>query len=233
MSGGDFIGNLIIIGNGAGMGGGMFPHEIGGALHLVDSKADLESKISGAPVLISTVAGEIAALPVKAAPVGADLLMIEDSADTNKKKQVLISSLPPGGGLVSGFYCTQVGANQSIPNNSETLVTYDTKTDDPLNEFDLANDRFVAAAAGRYTFSACAYCQITATGSFTLRLKRNANIIYWVNFEATGARTTLLNLSGVTTLAAGDVVTLTAIQISGAAGTLFAAGRAFGGGRFQ
>lgn len=44
------------------------------------------------------VAGEIFALTEKATPVGADLLIIEDSADSNNKKRVQITNLPGGGG---------------------------------------------------------------------------------------------------------------------------------------
>jgi hypothetical protein len=40
------------------------------------------------------VAGEIAALTAKATPVSGDLLLIEDSADSNNKKKVTISTLP-------------------------------------------------------------------------------------------------------------------------------------------
>jgi len=44
------------------------------------------------------VAGEIAAVAAKATPVSGDLLLIEDSADSNSKKRITIGSLPGGGG---------------------------------------------------------------------------------------------------------------------------------------
>lgn len=44
------------------------------------------------------VAGEIAAVALKATPVSADLLLIEDSADSNNKKRVTVGSLPGGSG---------------------------------------------------------------------------------------------------------------------------------------
>lgn len=44
------------------------------------------------------VAGEIAATALKATPVGADFLVIEDSAGGNAKARILISSLPSSGG---------------------------------------------------------------------------------------------------------------------------------------
>ena len=40
------------------------------------------------------VAGEIDGIAEKVAPIGADLLLIEDSADANNKKKVQISNLP-------------------------------------------------------------------------------------------------------------------------------------------
>jgi hypothetical protein len=42
------------------------------------------------------VAGEIAAISAKASPVGADVLLIEDSEDSNNKKKVTITNLPGG-----------------------------------------------------------------------------------------------------------------------------------------
>ena len=42
----------------------------------------------------TTNAAEIAALPTKAVPTSADLLMIEDAADANRKKQITIGDLP-------------------------------------------------------------------------------------------------------------------------------------------
>ena len=43
-------------------------------------------------------AGEIAAVAVKGTPVSGDLLLIEDSADSNNKKRITVGSLPTGGG---------------------------------------------------------------------------------------------------------------------------------------
>lgn len=44
------------------------------------------------------VAGEIAVITEKTTPVSADILLIEDSADSNNKKRVLVGNLPGGGG---------------------------------------------------------------------------------------------------------------------------------------
>jgi len=40
------------------------------------------------------IAGEIAAIVLKAAPVSADILLIEDSADANAKKRIIVGALP-------------------------------------------------------------------------------------------------------------------------------------------
>ena len=58
------------------------------------SSLDLPGQDSTA--LHDNVAGEIAALTDKASPVGADMVVIEDSADANNKKRVSISNLPGG-----------------------------------------------------------------------------------------------------------------------------------------
>ena len=51
------------------------------------------------------VSGEINAITEKTTPVGADLLLIEDSAASNAKKKVQITNLPGGGGggAATGF----------------------------------------------------------------------------------------------------------------------------------
>ncbi len=51
-----------------------------------------------ADAIHDNVASEISAITEKASPVSADLLIIEDSADSNNKKRVQIGNLPGGGG---------------------------------------------------------------------------------------------------------------------------------------
>ena len=56
------------------------------------------------------VAGEISAITEKTTPVAADLLLIEDSADSNNKKKVQIVNLPKnidGGSANSVYLVTQ------------------------------------------------------------------------------------------------------------------------------
>jgi hypothetical protein len=53
---------------------------------------------SDADAIHDNVAAEISAITEKATPVSADLILIEDSADSNNKKKVQIGNLPGGGG---------------------------------------------------------------------------------------------------------------------------------------
>jgi len=59
------------------------------------------------------VAGEIAAIALKASPVGADMLVIEDSAAANAKKRVTVGSLA-GGGDVTGPAGGTVAGNVAL-----------------------------------------------------------------------------------------------------------------------
>lgn len=62
-------------------------------------------------------------LSVKASPIGADILMLADSADSNKVKQALISTLPfaPTGGFTAVDVNT---ATQTLAMNSIYLLRY-------------------------------------------------------------------------------------------------------------
>ena len=67
-------------------------HDLAGAQHNADTITNLNLKLSDGDVL-STKAGEIAALTAKAAPVDADIVVIEDSADSNNKKKLTLLNL--------------------------------------------------------------------------------------------------------------------------------------------
>lgn len=183
-------------------------HALGGAQHTTDSKANLESKITGTPVLLSSNAGEIAAYANKASPTTSDLLVIEDAAAANAKKKITIDSLTPK----IGFFASRVGANLVLPSLAETLIDFDTDADDPGANFSTVTDTFTAPSAGRYVFSACATIVMPAAGFVELRLKKNATIVAHNAQDPSKVATVGLCVSAVLQLAANDTVRLYAFQ---------------------
>ena len=107
---------------------------------------DLVSTISGlavdSAVFHKATAGEITVLTLKASPIGTDVLMIEDSADTFSKKKITISTLPfqtiltnPVIGLtsvfVSGDVITGTGTGNQVQDSGVLLSALATKTQIP------------------------------------------------------------------------------------------------------
>jgi len=105
-----------------------------------------ESEVGGSGTdsnaIHDNVAGEIAALTAKATPVNADLLIIEDSADSNNKKKVEIGNLPSSGTGESntasnqgtdgvGVYDTKAGVDLQFrnvaPASNKVTITLNTK----------------------------------------------------------------------------------------------------------
>ena len=68
-------------------------HDLAGTQHNADTITNLNLKLSDGDV-ISTKSAEISALTEKTVPVNDDILLMEDSAASNAKKKVKISSLP-------------------------------------------------------------------------------------------------------------------------------------------
>jgi len=66
--------------------------------------------------------GEISTIAEKASPVGGDMLIIEDSADSNNKKRVLISNLP-GGSELNDLSANVTWVNVPDANITESSVT--------------------------------------------------------------------------------------------------------------
>jgi len=97
-------------------------HAIGGALHTADTLAHLKSKLSAPDTLISSDAGEIAAFTEKTPAIAADLLVIEDSADGNKKKKIQIGNLPAGIVSVGNVVCRSTSFSPSITTVSNVFA---------------------------------------------------------------------------------------------------------------
>ncbi len=79
-----------------------------------------------ATAIHNNVAGEISALTEKVTPISADLLIIEDSADSNNKKKVQIGNLPSGGSLT----VEEVDGTPSVSSVNTIVVSNGTLTDD-------------------------------------------------------------------------------------------------------
>lgn len=78
------------------------------------------SALDDADAIHDNVAAEINAIAEKVTPVNADLVIIEDSADSNNKKKAQLGNLPGGGGdvQVSKFFADTL----EIPNNADWVV---------------------------------------------------------------------------------------------------------------
>lgn len=103
----------------------------------------------------NNVAAEISAITSKATPIGADYLLIEDSADSDNKKRILISALPSGGGGTPGGSDTQVQYNDGGAFGGMSALTYDDST-------------------GKITANAGA----SATGDFEVLAETTGTVVY-------------------------------------------------------
>ena len=131
------------------------------------------------------VAGEIAAITEKASPVSADLILIEDSADSNNKKRVQIGNLPGGTGSTPQVPLS-VTADLTIDENNYT--TYNTRT---------------------VEFQATGNIDQTITLGTLANLPANTAIFYvLVNSRPTSNAVVVINPSGSDTIAGETSITL-------------------------
>jgi hypothetical protein len=106
-------------------GGGTTPHLMGGAKHLADTIVNIKTKVSPGS-LYTTDPNEIAVTTAKPAPVAADMILIEDSADSNKKKMTTFGYLT---GLYVSLQAATPGSAQSGNINiSGTILSHLTKS---------------------------------------------------------------------------------------------------------
>ncbi len=68
-------------------------HALAGAQHSADTKANLLTKLSDVSQIYTDNTGEISGTTAKATPIGADILLIEDSAASNAKKSATIAQV--------------------------------------------------------------------------------------------------------------------------------------------
>jgi len=82
------------------------------------------------------VAGEIAAISEKASPVSADLVVIEDSADSNNKKRVQVGNLPVGththatSDITSGTFADARIAESNVTQHEAALTITESQVSD-------------------------------------------------------------------------------------------------------
>jgi hypothetical protein len=94
------------------------PGDVNDALDQLAERID-DTEISEATAIHDNIAGEINAITEKATPVDADLVIIEDSEDSNNKKKVQLGNLPGGGGAT--ITVEEEDGNPSV-NDVDTVI---------------------------------------------------------------------------------------------------------------
>jgi len=112
--------------------------------------------ISGADsdAIHDNVASEISAITEKGTPVGADLILIEDSADSNAKKKIQITNLPgsgSGGDQIATFEANMATFPASSPaaatsRNEHPIIAFDDSTDENIIFHGLISNDYSNAA---------------------------------------------------------------------------------------
>jgi len=123
-----------------------------------------------------------------------------------------------------GFYAYR-NANMTISPSFETLITYNTKTNElPVGVFSTVTYRFTAPKDGRYSFTSAANLITAAAGSGYLRLYKNGTRIGEQSDYGNAAMTLSLEYSAVIWLAKTDWVEMRIFQNTGFNATLSGVG---------
>lgn len=170
---------------------------------------DPNSGVDGGAIHKATAA-EISAIAAKATPVGADLLLIEDSAVGNVKKSITITSLlalVPSGSLV--------GAQVTAPLTNGGIVTFNTTVYDTTAFFAGGSPTRLTVPVGKagyYLVSGFARWDTAAGNGRLLFLRINLNGSVWRHgpqfADTTASLITVSNVSDIVHLAAGDFLTV-------------------------
>jgi len=98
------------------------------------------------------VASEISAISEKASPVDADLVIIEDSEDSNNKKKAQVGNLPGGSGGYTAGAKVRMSSDQSIPDSTWTTLNWDSEDwdTDTIHDNSTNNERLTCQTAGKY-----------------------------------------------------------------------------------
>jgi hypothetical protein len=134
----------------------------------VDSKGRITSASNGSgggagsdtTAIHDNVSGEILAVTLKGVPIGADMILIEDSADSNNKKRIAISTLPSGGG-------GEINTNSSI-GTGESLVGTKVLFDTPIRSIDGGTGVTVSTVSETITIDIDTDVDAKTTGSYTI-----------------------------------------------------------------
>lgn len=111
------------------------------------------------------------------------------------------------GGFDSGF-SVHLNSNQTITQNTDTKVQFDTESYDLGGEFDpTTNFRFTATNAGKYLFTFTADLSSLADGkNFLLKIYKNGAQVNYVVAHSSGASVIVPNMTVILNLAANDYV---------------------------
>lgn len=108
---------------------------------------------------------------------------------------------------------------QSIPNSTETAISWDGETYDPfgMHEGVTNPSRMTVAVPGRYLVVVVAKFATNASGDRSLRLFKNGAIVTYVTDRANSAGSSYKSFTYVLELAASDYIEIYAHQTSGTA----------------
>ena len=169
------------------------------------------------------VAAEIAALTEKATPVAADLILIEDSADSNSKKKAQVGNLPGGGGggvlSMPTTILTRTSSPDSVAHNTEVTLTWQNEVRDDLDGWTSGSD-ITLPTTGRYlivvqaSFTDESTFDSGAANNRQIRIYVDGTRVRLVNQRAISSGGTILSAAVVVAANVNDVVQARVYQFS-------------------